>query len=77
MEQSANFPGREPLSRADFLLVRSRALLAASRARADPLHFSMIAFAVGGFSSRYSNNFSFTIVSIVPRTSLLPSFVLV
>ncbi len=51
-EQSASFPGRLPTSSADFLRVRSRALRAASRARAAETAFSITMFAVRGCSSR-------------------------
>jgi hypothetical protein len=43
IEQSASLPGRTPVSSALFLRVRSRALRAASRARAAESAFSMIA----------------------------------
>ena len=51
-EQSASLPGRVRLSSADLRMTRSRAFLAASRARAEVRHFSMMALASRGFSSR-------------------------
>ena len=76
-EQSASFPGRELLSRAVLRRVNSRAWRAASLARAAFVHFSIINFAMEGFSSRYPYNFSFTRDSTAPLTSELPNFVLV
>src|ERR1044071_9187307 len=40
-EQSANFPGKVSDSRADLRITRSRALRAASRARAEVRHLAM------------------------------------
>ena len=51
-EQSASFPGRDIPSNAVFLLVRSRALRAASRARCASRDFSQMVFATVGFCSR-------------------------
>ena len=51
-EQSASFPGREAVSRADLRRVSSRAFLAAARARAAWVAFSKIALATAGFSSK-------------------------
>ena len=53
-EQSASLPGRLPTSSADFLRVRSRALRAASRARAADTAFSTMMLADSGCSSRYA-----------------------
>ena len=50
--QSASFPGRLPDSRALFLLVSSRAFLAASLAFAAVMHLPMMILAVGGCSSK-------------------------
>ena len=51
-EQSASFPGRDIPSRADFLLVRSLAFLAASLALCAIRDFSTVCFATDGFCSR-------------------------
>ncbi len=77
MEQSASLPGRTPPSSALFLRARSRAFRAASRARAACSDFSMMALPALGFSSRKIDRCSLTAASTAPRTSLLPSFVLV
>ena len=50
--QSASLPGRLPISRAPLRRVSSRALRAASRARAASMDFSRIRLATWGFSSR-------------------------
>src|SRR5512140_117535 len=51
-EQSASLPGSVNDSSADLRITRSRALRAASRARADVRHLAMMALAACGFSSR-------------------------
>ena len=51
--QSASLPGRDSPSSAPLRMTRSRALRAASRARAAVRHFSMIRRPSPGFSSRY------------------------
>ena len=51
-EQSASLPGRPPPSSAPLRRVRSRALRAASRARAASMALLMIFFATEGFCSR-------------------------
>ena len=56
---------------------RSRALRAASRARAASTAFWMTRFATPGFSSRKVPRRSLMIASTMPFTSVLPSFVLV
>ncbi len=76
-EQSASLPGRLPTSSADFLRVRSRALRAASRARAACIAFSSTMFPTRGCSSRNSASHSFTNVLTADSTSELPSLVLV
>ena len=60
LEQSANFPGSVVLSSADFFLTNSLAFLAASLALEALIHFSKIAFATEGFSSKKFDNASFT-----------------
>ena len=50
--QSASLPGRAPESRAPLRRTSSRALRAASRARADSTIFSTIRLPTRGFSSR-------------------------
>ena len=55
----------------------SRALRAASRARAAAIILSTILRATGGFSSKYSRSPSPTTLSTMPLISLLPSLVLV
>ena len=50
--QSASLPGSELLSSAVFLLAKSLAFLAASLALDALIHFSRIAFATAGFSSK-------------------------
>ena len=54
LEQSASFPGRARPSRAVLRMTRSRALRAASRARAAVRDFSTIRRASLGFSWKYS-----------------------
>ncbi len=76
-EQSASLPGSAATSSADFLRVRSRALRAASRARAAEMALSMIALAVFGCSSRYCVSSSFTTLRTAPSASELPSLVFV
>ena len=56
--QSASLPGRPALSRLPLRRVSSRALRAASRARAASMAFSRMALASRGFSSK--NWFSFS-----------------
>ena len=75
--QSANFPGKVVDSNADFLLTSSLAFLAASLALEALIHFSSIAFATDGFSSKNVDNASFTKVDTIPATLLFPSFVFV
>ena len=75
--QSASLPGRLLLSSAPLRRTRSRALRAASRARAASTAFATIRFATVGFSSRNAPSLSLTMASTMPLTSLLPSFVLV
>ena len=77
MEQSASLPGRTALSRPVFLRTRSRALRAASRARAALAAFSMIPFATPGCSPRNSPRCWLMTCLTIPSTSLLPSLVLV
>ena len=76
-EQSANFPGREALSRADFLRVSSLAFRAASLARLAVMDLSMMVRATLGFSSKKVLSFSVTIPATRERISLLFSFALV
>ena len=75
--QSASLPGSEPPSRMVLRRARSRALRAASRARAAAIIFSTILRATDGFSSKCSRRPSPTTVSTAPLISLLPSLVLV
>ena len=75
--QSASFPGSVVVSNADFLLTNSLAFLAASLAFDALTHFSNIAFATFGFSSKNSANFSFINDCTIPATSLFPNFVFV
>jgi hypothetical protein len=70
-------PGSVLLSSAPLRRTRSRALRAASRARAASTAFVMIFFATAGFSSRYAPSRSLTIASTMPLTSVFPSFVFV
>ena len=64
-------------SKALFLLINSLAFLAASLALEALIHFSKIAFATAGFSSKNADNVSFNALCTIPVTSLFPSFVLV
>ena len=59
--QSANFPGNVVDSNEFFLLTNSLAFLAASLALDALIHFSNIAFATEGFSSKKGANTSTTI----------------
>jgi hypothetical protein len=68
-EQSASFPGRVIHSKAPFLIIVSLAARAASLALAAKNTFSIIDFAVDGFSSKNSQNFSLN----TPSTALLAS----
>ena len=70
-------PGRDRPSSAPLRMTRSRALRAASRARAAVRHFSMIRRPSAGFSSRYWPRLSATAVWTWPLTSALPSLALV
>jgi hypothetical protein len=70
-------PGSVLLSRTPLRRTRSRALRAASRARAASIAFWMTRLAMTGFSSRKAPRRSLTIVSTMPLTSVFPSFVLV
>src|ERR1700726_2467219 len=58
--QSASFPGRPPESIADFRRVNSRALRAASRARAASMHLPTMRRATVGCLSNHSRSFLFT-----------------
>ena len=75
--QSESLPGSVEPSSSPFLLVSSLAFLAASLARDAAIAFSSIAFAVEGFSSKYSDSLVLTVVSTSARISELPSFALV
>ena len=66
--QSASFPGSPPPT--PVLRVRSRAFLAASRARAAVTIFSQMIFASLGFCSRKSSSSRPTMSSTAGRTSL-------
>ena len=72
-EQSANFPGREPPSRAFFLIIKSLAFLAASLALADVSDLFNIFFASSGLSYKNSLNRLPIICSTAPLTSGFPS----
>ena len=76
-EQSASLPGREFSLRIPLRRTSSRALRAASRARAASVILPTIFLAVVGSSSRAMANCSLTICSTRPLTSELPSFILV
>jgi hypothetical protein len=76
-EQSASLPGSVEFSSADFLRVRSRALRAASRARAASTDLLTIRRASVGFSSRNSPSLRFTVSLTRPSTGGLPSFAFV
>jgi len=58
-------------------MIVSLALRAASLALSEIIHFSIIVFAIFGFSQKYSSNFSAITLSEIHLTSLLPSFDLV
>src|SRR5438309_332815 len=75
--QSASLPGSVLLSSAPLRRTRSRALRAASRARAASMTLLMMRLATDGCSSRKAPSLSLTIASTMPLTSVLPSFVLV
>ncbi len=75
--QSASLPGSELPSSAPLRRTRSRALRAASRARAASIALPMTRLATAGFSSRKAPSLSLTIASTMPLTSVLPSLVLV
>jgi hypothetical protein len=75
--QSANLPGKVDVSSAFFLLTSSLAFLAASLALDALIHFSNIAFATAGFSSKYAANSSLTTLCTIPVTLLFPNLVLV
>ena len=76
-EQSASLPDSTPPSSPLFLRTSSRALRAASRARAALTALAMIARATLGFLSKNSPSASFTTLLTMPSTSELPSLVLV
>ena len=67
--QSANFPGSDETSRAPFLLVRSRAFLAASLAAAASTTFPTMILASAGCSSNQFDNRSFIKLSTTGLTS--------
>ena len=67
-EQSASLPGSVEFSSADLRRVRSRALRAASRARAASTDFETIRLASVGFSSRNSPSFRLTVSLTRPST---------
>ena len=71
-EQSASFPGSMVSSRTLFLTTKSRALRAASLARAAVRHFSMIRRPTLGCSSRWRVSSSPTTDSTCPLSSALP-----
>ena len=75
--QSASLPGSAEPSSALLRMTRSRALRAASRARAAVSDLSMMRRASPGFSSRYWPMPSPTAVCTWPLTSALPSLALV
>ena len=75
--QSASLPGSEATSIAVLRRVSSRALRAASRARAASTILPVMALASEGFSSNHSASFSPTRFSTAGRTSLLTSLSLV
>ena len=76
-EQSASLPGSVEFSSADLRRVRSRALRAASRARAAETALRIIWPASFGFSSRNSASPLLTAACTNPSTGGLPSFVFV
>ena len=75
--QSASLPGRVEFSSADLRRVRSRALRAASRARAASTDLQTIRRASVGFSSRNSPSLRLTVSLTRPSTGGLPSLVFV
>src|SRR5207237_1226995 len=75
--QSASLPGSRPPSSPLFLRTNSRALRAASRARAALTALAMIVRATLGLLSKKSPRASLTTVFTIPSTSELPSLVLV
>ena len=77
LEQSANLPGKFETSRTFFLLVISRAFLAAILALAATIALSTIILAVSGFSNKNLSNDALIILLAIFRTSALPNFVLV
>jgi hypothetical protein len=76
-EQSASLPGKLEISSALFLLVNSRAFLAARRALVAIKPFSTIFLATEGFSSKNLSKASEKTESVTVRTSEFPSFVFV
>ena len=70
--QSASLPGSDPPSIAFFRMTRSRAFLAAARARAAVVDLLMINAPSPGLSSRNSVSWRPTICSTAPLTSGLP-----
>src|SRR5699024_12811195 len=76
-EQSDNLPGRLDISRAPFLRVKSRAFLAAARAREAIRSFSTIILPTDGFSNKNLEKVLLKMESVTVLTSLLPSFVFV
>ena len=68
--QSASLPGRPLESMADLRRVSSRALRAASRARAASMHLPMMRRATVECLSKYSPSFSLTSCSTSPLMSL-------
>src|SRR6185312_8086943 len=75
--QSASLPGRPAISSAPLRRVSSRALRAASRARAASTTLPAMTLASAGCSCRYSSNLAFTACSTTPLTSLETSLSLV
>ena len=75
--QSASLPGSVEFSSADLRRVRSRALRAAARARAESIDLRTIRRASAGFSSRNSESLRLTIDWTKPSIGGLPSFVFV
>src|SRR5712691_10356779 len=71
-EQSASFPGSNPPSRPLLLRTSSRALRAASRARAALTALLITARATLGFLSKNSASASFTTLFTMPSISELP-----
>ena len=75
--QSASLPGSVEFSSADLRRVRSRALRAAARARAESIDLRTIRRASAGFSSRNSESLRLTIAWTKPSIGGLPSLVFV